>query len=80
MADEDLVEPIAVTDVYADGVASVELISEVNVRITYFAHMHVEGGPSVRVVCARIVRPRSSVGAGQVKSMLAKITPKSSGD
>lgn len=70
MPDEELVEPIAVQDVYADGIASVEIVSDVNVRITYFAHMQVEGHPSVRVICARIVRPRSSIVPGQVTSMI----------
>lgn len=74
---EELVETVAVQDVYADGIATVELVSDVNVRITYFSNMHVEGRPPVRVVCARIIRPRASLVVGQVTAMLDEnVAPK----
>lgn len=73
---DELVETSPIADIYADGIASVEVVSDVNVRITYFAHLQVPGEGSVRIVCARLVRPLSSIVSGQVTSMLHELEPK----
>lgn len=69
----NLVEVLPVPDVYADGIAMVEPLSGDNCRITYFSYQRIPGSNSVtRVVCARIIRPRSSLVTGQIATMLEK--------
>lgn len=69
----NLVEILPVNDIYADGIAMVEPLSGDNVCVTYFRYMRIPGSNAVtRVVCARIIRPRSSLVTGQIATMLEK--------
>ena len=68
--DNDLVEWGIVPDIYADGLASVEPLSGDNVRAVYFVYQRAECGALIRVVCARIIRPRTSLITGEIQSLL----------
>lgn len=68
---DDLMEIAPVTEFYTDGIAMVEQLGGDNVCITYFRYMRVPGtGAMTRVVCGRVIRPRSSLVTGQVLTML----------
>jgi hypothetical protein len=51
-SDGELVEVVPIMDVYADGVADLEVISSVNVRVTLYTHHQGQ-----KIVVAKIVRP-----------------------
>jgi hypothetical protein len=52
----DAVEMFPVPDIYADGIAEVEVLGDgANIRLTFFTWRNGE-----KVIVARIVRPRSS--------------------
>ena len=61
-----LVEGHPIKDIYADGVADVELLAGGNVRLILFTW---ERGQ--RVIVARIVQPQASI-SGQATAMLKK--------
>jgi hypothetical protein len=50
----EAVEIFPVPDIYADGIAEVELLGE-NIRLTFFTWRNGE-----KIIVARMVRPRSS--------------------
>lgn len=60
---KEVVELYPIPDIYADDVASVEVIGS-NVRLTYFTWQNGQ-----RVVVCRLVRPMSSI-KGTVREML----------
>lgn len=67
----DLMENVPLRDVYADGIAMVEPLSGDNCRITYFTYQRIPGATGLtRVVCARLIRPRSTLVTGQITAML----------
>lgn len=68
----DLMETVPLLDIYADGIAMVEPLSGDNCRITYFTYQRNPGGGTTRVVCAKIIRHRSTLIVGQVAAMLEK--------
>lgn len=68
----DLLEADTVRDVYADGIAMVEPLSGDNCRVTYFTYQRGPGGTTTRVVCAKLVRHRSTLVAGQISTLLEK--------
>lgn len=72
MGNDDLVEWGVVPDVYADGLATAEPLTGDNIRATYFVYQRATPSAAlVRVVCARIIRPRSSlIGHGTITNML----------
>ena len=52
----DAVEIFPVPDIYADGIAEVEILGDgVNIRLTFFTWRNGE-----KIIVARLVRPRSS--------------------
>ena len=52
----DAVEMFPVPDIYADGIAEVEILGDgVNIRLTFFTWRNGE-----KIIVARLVRPRSS--------------------
>jgi hypothetical protein len=56
MAD-DLVEVVPIMDVYCDGVADLEVVSSVNVRVTLYTHHQGQ-----KIVVAKIIRPLRGFG------------------
>lgn len=71
---DELIEMFAVPDIYADGIGSVEPLSGENFRVTYFAYQRAAGSALLtRVVCARIIRPKSSVVPGAISRMLREL-------
>lgn len=68
---QNLVEMMPVHDIYADGLANVEPLTGDNFRATYFSYQRLPGARLLtRVVCAKIIRPRSSLVSGQMTAML----------
>jgi hypothetical protein len=67
----DAVEIFPVPDIYADGIAEVEILGE-NIRLTFFTWRNGE-----KVIVARLVRPRSSfVAIDHIQAILeAKSVP-----
>ncbi len=54
--DGDAIEMFPVPDIYADGIADVEVLGDgENIRITFFTWRHGE-----KVIVCRMVRPRAS--------------------
>ena len=52
----DAVEMSPIADIYADGISDVEILGDgVNIRLTFFTWRNGE-----KIICARVVRPRSS--------------------
>lgn len=69
----EMIEPIAVVDVYADDVAFVELLGP-NVRLTYFTWQD-----GMRVVVCRLVRPRESI-KGTVQRLVSEALCRQGGE
>lgn len=63
-ADTDLIEPYAVQEVYVDGIADIQDLGSC-FRAVYYTLVRMDGGEMRRVVAAKIVRPKTSLGQDQ---------------
>lgn len=64
---EEIVEVSPIADIYADGIADVEILGE-NIRLTFFTW---RGGEKI-IVC-RIVRPKNSyLSVDHIAAMIAE--------
>ena len=71
-----LVEPIAVQEIYIDGIARIEQIG-VCLKLTFFTFQRPTGGDAhdlERVVVARFVMPKEAVAAAAMQAMAASDT------
>lgn len=57
---DDFIEPVLISDVYADGIAYVENLGNC-IRIAYFTWARTGNGFKEKVIVAKIVRPLSSL-------------------
>lgn len=76
MTQLELLEPVSILDIYADGVSHVENLGGC-FRTVYFTWSRPLGEPACRIVCARIVRPNTSLlnQTGAMAKMLASQPP-----
>lgn len=68
-----LIEPIYCADIYADGIAKVEMAGGQNVRLWYYVDTVQDGRP-VRMVVAKMVRPISLLVTNKILSMVDRTT------
>ena len=71
-----LVEPIAIQEVYIDGIARIEQVG-VCLKLTFFTFQRPTGGDAhdmERVVVARFVMPKEAVASAAMQAMAAAET------